>query len=68
MVGRRSKWGLYVYIQLIHIVIQQKLTQHCKAIILLKKKKKSSFIALPGRAHSRLMPSKLCVLLPGRIW
>ena len=26
--------GLYVYIQLIHVVIQQKLTQHCKAIIL----------------------------------
>ena len=24
----------YVYIQLIHIVVQQKLTQHCKAIIL----------------------------------
>ena len=26
--------GIYVCIQLIHIVIQQKLTQHCKAIIL----------------------------------
>ena len=26
--------GMYVYIQLIHFVIQQKLTQHCKAIIL----------------------------------
>ena len=46
MVGRRSKWGLYVYIQLIHIVIQQKLTQHCKAIILLKKKKKRVVLLL----------------------
>ena len=26
--------GIYVYVQLIHFVIQQKLTQHCKAIIL----------------------------------
>ena len=34
-VGERSKWeGLCVYIQLIHFIVQQKLTQHCKAIIL----------------------------------
>ena len=26
--------GIYEYIQLIHFVIQQKLTHHCKAIIL----------------------------------
>ena len=26
--------GVYVCIELIHFVIQQKLTQHCKAIIL----------------------------------
>ena len=26
--------GIYVYVKLIHFVIQQKLTQHCKAIIL----------------------------------
>ena len=26
--------GIYVYLQLIHIVVQQKSTQHCKAIIL----------------------------------
>ena len=26
--------GIYVYIKLIHFVIQQKLTQHCKAFIL----------------------------------
>ena len=26
--------GIYVYVELIHFVIQQKLTQHCKAIIL----------------------------------
>ena len=26
--------GMYVYIKLIHFVIKQKLTHHCKAIIL----------------------------------
>ena len=26
--------GIYVYIELIHFVIKQKLTHHCKAIIL----------------------------------
>ena len=26
--------GIYVYIYLIHFVVQQKLAQHCKAIVL----------------------------------
>ena len=26
--------GTYVYVQLIHFVVQQKLTHHCKAIII----------------------------------
>ena len=26
--------GIYVYVELIHFIIQQKLTHHCKAIIL----------------------------------
>ena len=30
--------GSYVYLSLIHVVVQQKPTQHCKAIILLFKK------------------------------
>ena len=30
--GRKSrKAGMYVYIELIHLAVQQKLTQHCKA-------------------------------------
>ena len=41
--GRLQREGIYVYIELIHFVVQQELTQHCKAIILqLKKKKKRS--------------------------
>ena len=37
--------GIYVYLKVIHVIVQQKLTQHCKAIILplrhkLQKKKK----------------------------
>ena len=40
--GRRSKReGIYVYVQLIHAVVQQKLTQHCKALILQLKINKS---------------------------
>ena len=30
----RGDMGIYVYIELIHSVIKQKLTHHCKAIIL----------------------------------
>ena len=26
--------GIYVYVELIHFIVQQKLTQHCKEIIL----------------------------------
>ena len=37
--GRSKREGIYVYIQLIHFVVQQKLTQHCKANILQYKKK-----------------------------
>ena len=32
--GRFKRDGIYVYLQLIHIVVQQKLIQHCEAIIL----------------------------------
>ena len=32
--GRLEREGMCVYLQLIHIVLQQKLIQHCKAIIL----------------------------------
>ena len=38
--GRKCKVeGMYIYIQVIHFIVQQKLTQCCKAIILQKKKK-----------------------------
>ena len=41
VVRRRKREGIYVYIQPIHFIVQQKLTQHCKAILSqLKKKKK----------------------------
>ena len=37
--------GIYVYIQLIHLIVQQKLTQHCKATILqIKKKERKQYI------------------------
>ena len=37
--GGSRRRSLYVYLRLIHIVVQQKLTQHCKAIILRLKRK-----------------------------
>ena len=38
MGGKPKREGIYVYIQLIYIVVYYKLTQHCKAIIYQKKK------------------------------
>ena len=35
--GRLKREGTHVYLRLIHVVVQQKLTQHCKAIILQSK-------------------------------
>ena len=31
--GKLKREGIYVYIWLIHVVVQQKLTQHYKAIV-----------------------------------
>ena len=43
--GRSKREGIYVYIYLITFIVQQKLTQHCKATISqLKKKKKNDHI------------------------
>ena len=40
------KEGIHVYLQLIHIGVQQKVTQHCNATILqFKKKERKSFLA-----------------------
>ena len=40
--GREAQQGVYVYRQLIHFVIWQKLTQHCTVIILQFKKVNNS--------------------------
>ena len=51
-VGRRLKGeGIYVYIELIDFVVQQKLTQHSKTIIL-QFKKKSVPCSKPGSCVS----------------
>ena len=39
MGGRLKREGIYVYVSLIHAVVEQKPTQNCKAIILQLKKK-----------------------------
>ena len=43
MAGRLKRKGIYVYIQLIHFVVKQKLIQHCKAIIFQLKKERERF-------------------------
>ena len=54
--GDLEGWGgreeIYVYIQLIHMVVQQKLTQLCEAIILPPPKKK---FAVYGWTQSHLL-------------
>ena len=37
--GRLKREGMYVYIQLIHFIVQQKPRQHCNAITVQLKKK-----------------------------
>ena len=44
MGGRLKKEGIYAYLQLIHIVVQQKVAQHCKANILPLKKRKRNIL------------------------
>ena len=40
-VGKKSKReGIYVYMQLIRFAVQQKLTQHCKAVTVQQQEKK----------------------------
>ena len=61
MVGRGLKRErIYVYLRLIHVIVQQKPTQHCKAIILQFKKKKRERrkwqptpVFLPGESHGQ---------------
>jgi len=42
--GRLNKEGIYVYLKLIHIVVQQKVALHCKANILQLKKRKRNIL------------------------
>ena len=41
--GRLKREGMYVYIELIQVVVQQKLTQHCKVIMFQLKNKNPEF-------------------------
>ena len=44
MEGKLRREGMYVYLRLTHGVVQQKPTQHWKAIILQLKKKRPTFL------------------------
>ena len=54
--------GTYVYVKLIHFVIKQKLTHHCKAIISnkgVKKKKRSLDSSSAREGRGNLMGKRL---------
>ena len=55
MRGRSKREGIYVYIQMIHFVIQQKVTQHCKATIPQLKKKKEEEKEGNRNTHTHIM-------------
>ena len=46
MAGSFQREGIYVYISLVHFAVQQKLTQHCKAVILRKKESMDGQLAI----------------------
>ena len=49
--GRLRREGKHVYIQMIHFTVQQRLTQHCKVIILQSNKKIKSSKMLAYYSH-----------------
>ena len=52
--GRLRREEIYVYKQLIHFIVQQKLTQHYKeAITVLKKKKQPSYLKTKQNGRGR---------------
>ena len=50
---KNMKKNIYIYIYLNHFAVLQKLTQHCKSMILLFKKKKNLAVPLQGCAQSQ---------------
>ena len=42
--GRFKREGMYVYLQLIHVIVWQKPTRHCKDIFLQLKNKKEALV------------------------
>ena len=51
--ARLKRKDIYVYVLLIHIVVQQQLTQHCKTIILQLKNKLKKDIGQEVNAPSK---------------
>ena len=54
-VGRLKREKIHVYISVIHLVVRQKLTQHCKAVIPQFKKSIDTImfpVKVPGEAFS----------------
>ena len=51
--GRLKREGICIHTEPIHVVVQQKLMQHCKAIILqLKNKLKNTTVPFPSKIRN----------------
>ena len=62
--GRSQRKGIYLYVWLIHFVVQQKLTQHCKAIILQRgpgRKQMYSVADFSNHYCSSILPKEIII-------
>ena len=59
--GRVKREAEYVYLELIHVAVQQKPMQHCKAITLQLKRK---FLKMEGKKVKKKMEAEIGVKQP----
>ena len=59
--GRVKREAIYVYLELIHVAVQQKPMQHCKAITLQLKRK---FLKMEGKKVKKKMEAEIGVKQP----
>ena len=59
--GRVKREAIYVYLELIHVAVQQKPMQHCKAITLQLKRK---FLKMEGKKVKKKREAEIGVKQP----
>ena len=61
--GRSKRNGIYVYIYLVHFVVQQKPIQHCRAAKLQFLKKQISYVMLICSLYPKIQPTGRSILI-----